>query len=149
MRGCLSDIIHYNHSAISTSSKMSSRVMGSAMRSKTSSSSTSNLFCTFVRLRDLFLTSNRYNFDSFDHVELCTCAQPLCNKAMRASIAPNFFAIYIFALTITTIFWYYNLIIQNCFVHNIDNEISAIEKLISKRYLLRNFNYVTEKLNVK
>lgn len=101
MRGCLSDIIHYNHSAILTSSKLSTKILSSNARIKSSSTRTSNFYCTLVRLRDLFLTSNRYNFDSFDHIELCTCVQSLCNNAKQML---NTSKIYLFVLAVTILF---------------------------------------------
>ncbi|KAH7730725.1 Collagen alpha-4(VI) chain, partial [Aphelenchoides avenae] len=65
MRGCMSDIVHYNRSVIRGS--MDSDV------------------CYLVRLRDLFVTSERYSFDSADHVEMCTCQKTMCNAATSTS----------------------------------------------------------------
>uniref|UniRef100_A0AC34QWX5 Uncharacterized protein n=1 Tax=Panagrolaimus sp. JU765 TaxID=591449 RepID=A0AC34QWX5_9BILA len=58
MRGCMSDIIHYNRSVIRDYPG-----------------------CYPVRLRDLFISSERYAFDPLDSVELCPCAKPFCNSA--------------------------------------------------------------------
>ncbi|KAK0410238.1 hypothetical protein QR680_005019 [Steinernema hermaphroditum] len=58
MRGCMSDILHYNHSVVRTHSS-----------------------CYLVRLRDLFVSSDRYGFDTSDTVQLCTCFDNLCNAA--------------------------------------------------------------------
>ncbi|TKR61137.1 hypothetical protein L596_028290 [Steinernema carpocapsae] len=62
MRGCMSDILHYNHSVVRTHSS-----------------------CYLVRLRDLFVSSDRYGFDTSDTVQLCTCFDGLCNSAGRIS----------------------------------------------------------------
>uniref|UniRef100_A0A0N5BDZ9 Caenorhabditis elegans ly-6-related family-containing protein n=1 Tax=Strongyloides papillosus TaxID=174720 RepID=A0A0N5BDZ9_STREA len=58
MRGCLSDILHYNRTVVRE-----------------------NPNCYHVRLRDLFVSSDRYSFEPTDNVMLCTCANKLlCNS---------------------------------------------------------------------
>ncbi|CEF69201.1 Caenorhabditis elegans ly-6-related family-containing protein [Strongyloides ratti] len=57
MRGCLSDILHYNRTVVRE-----------------------NPNCYHVRLRDLFVSSDRYSFEPTDNVMLCTCSNKLlCN----------------------------------------------------------------------
>uniref|UniRef100_A0AC35TQH5 Protein sleepless n=1 Tax=Rhabditophanes sp. KR3021 TaxID=114890 RepID=A0AC35TQH5_9BILA len=59
MRGCVSDLIHINRTVIREHPN-----------------------CYNVRLRDLFVTSDRYSFEAADHVMLCTCASnSLCNAS--------------------------------------------------------------------
>uniref|UniRef100_A0A0R3RPK2 Protein quiver n=1 Tax=Elaeophora elaphi TaxID=1147741 RepID=A0A0R3RPK2_9BILA len=60
LRGCMSDIIHYN---------------------QTLSALGATNACTFVRLRDLFISTERYLFESSDKVQLCACHKDLCNTA--------------------------------------------------------------------
>uniref|UniRef100_A0A0M3IJS0 Activin_recp domain-containing protein n=1 Tax=Ascaris lumbricoides TaxID=6252 RepID=A0A0M3IJS0_ASCLU len=62
LRGCMSDILHYNQ----TIARLSS----------------SN-FCAVVRMRDLFVSTERYLFEPSDHVQLCTCHTGLCNSAIQ------------------------------------------------------------------
>lgn len=56
----MSDIIHYNRSVIRDYPG-----------------------CYSVRLRDLFISSERYAFDPHDNVELCPCNKPYCNPSTR------------------------------------------------------------------
>jgi len=75
--------------------------------------------CSLVRLRDLFVTSDRYAFDAHDHIvsitflrsicqlslthcfnfkELCTCTKSLCNNAHPASIQASVLWTALFAI---------------------------------------------------
>jgi len=77
MRGCMSDIIHYNRSVVRDYPG-----------------------CYSVRLRDLFISSERYAFDSFDSVELCPCSKPFCNPA--APRVPSFVVLTLAAIFLLT-----------------------------------------------
>uniref|UniRef100_A0A0N5A6F9 UPAR/Ly6 domain-containing protein n=1 Tax=Parastrongyloides trichosuri TaxID=131310 RepID=A0A0N5A6F9_PARTI len=70
MRGCLSDILHYNRTVVRE-----------------------NPNCYHVRLRDLFVSSDRYSFEATDNVMLCTCANKLlCNSGFsRIKMIGNMF----------------------------------------------------------
>ncbi|VDK41747.1 unnamed protein product [Gongylonema pulchrum] len=56
----MSDIMHYNQSLTVLSDSDS---------------------CAAVRLRDLFVSTERYLFESTDQVHLCTCHKDFCNSA--------------------------------------------------------------------
>ncbi|KAI1719818.1 ly-6-related protein [Ditylenchus destructor] len=80
MRGCLSDILHYNRTAVRIyDHSSSSSVMGGGTNGRSGSSS----HCSRIRLRDLFISSDRYAFDTHDFVKLCACLRPLCNSAAK------------------------------------------------------------------
>lgn len=87
MRGCLSDIIHFNRTAIRiydyAAAKSAAGSSTDHERSATANRHTvgSFTFCTFVQLRDLFVSSERYAFEKGDQAELCTCVRALCNAA--------------------------------------------------------------------
>ncbi|KAI3422438.1 hypothetical protein GPALN_012947 [Globodera pallida] len=67
MRGCLSDIIHHNRTAVR---------FGELGRTTKSGAT----ICSAIRLRDLFISSDRYAFDPHDHIELCACIRSNCNS---------------------------------------------------------------------
>lgn len=97
MRGCLSDIIHFNRTAIRIydyAAKSSSIMDYSSNQQKDRNLINSFTFCTFVRLRDLFVSSERYAFEKGDQVELCTCIKSLCNNSTT-----NIRAIYLYLMT--------------------------------------------------
>ncbi|KAL7073133.1 hypothetical protein ACQ4LE_007388 [Meloidogyne hapla] len=70
MRGCLSDIIHHNRTAV--------RFGELSRTTKTGAN-----ICTAIRLRDLFVSSDRYGFDPHDHVDLCACIRTDCNSVQK------------------------------------------------------------------
>ncbi|KAL3082829.1 hypothetical protein niasHS_010631 [Heterodera schachtii] len=70
MRGCLSDIIHHNRTAVR---------FGELARTAKSGAT----ICSAIRLRDLFISSDRYAFDAHDHIELCACIRSNCNSATK------------------------------------------------------------------
>uniref|UniRef100_A0A7E4VQ52 Protein sleepless n=1 Tax=Panagrellus redivivus TaxID=6233 RepID=A0A7E4VQ52_PANRE len=65
MRGCMSDIIHYNRSVLRD-----------------------DRACYDVRLQNLFVTSNVYAFEPHDKVTICPCHKPYCNSAPSATSLP-------------------------------------------------------------
>ncbi|MCP9264499.1 BMA-ODR-2 [Dirofilaria immitis] len=60
LRGCMSDIIHYNQTLTALGVTNA---------------------CTFVKLHDLFISTERYLFENSDQVQLCACHKDLCNTA--------------------------------------------------------------------
>uniref|UniRef100_A0A914HII1 Uncharacterized protein n=1 Tax=Globodera rostochiensis TaxID=31243 RepID=A0A914HII1_GLORO len=68
MRGCLSDIIHHNRTAVRFGELGKTTKSGATI-------------CSAIRLRDLFISSDRYAFDPHDHIELCACIRSNCNSA--------------------------------------------------------------------
>jgi len=73
----MSDIIHYNRSVVRDYPG-----------------------CYSVRLRDLFISSERYAFDPLDSVELCPCSKPFCNPA--APRVPSFVVLTLAAIFLLT-----------------------------------------------
>lgn len=84
LRGCLSDIIHHNRTAIRSISTSTSRT-----------SRTETQLCKTLRLQDLFINSDSNAFDRDDHVDFCTCFNTECNSGPKSR---NTFAIMIFSL---------------------------------------------------
>uniref|UniRef100_A0A183CCV8 Protein quiver n=1 Tax=Globodera pallida TaxID=36090 RepID=A0A183CCV8_GLOPA len=78
MRGCLSDIIHHNRTAVR---------FGELGRTTKSGAT----ICSAIRLRDLFISSDRYAFDPHDHIELCACIRSNCNSARPKFCTKNAF----------------------------------------------------------
>uniref|UniRef100_A0AC35FMA2 Uncharacterized protein n=1 Tax=Panagrolaimus sp. PS1159 TaxID=55785 RepID=A0AC35FMA2_9BILA len=70
MRGCMSDIIHYNRSIVRDYPG-----------------------CYSVRLRDLFVSSDRYAFEPHDQVELCPCHKQYCNGSTKTTQTTPYFLI--------------------------------------------------------
>ncbi|VDM99619.1 unnamed protein product [Thelazia callipaeda] len=60
LRGCMSDIIHYNQTLA---------VLGVTNT------------CAIVGLRDLFVSNERHLFESTDRVQLCACHKDFCNSS--------------------------------------------------------------------
>jgi len=67
LRGCMGDVLNYNESAVRGLS--------------------SHAVCRHVRLRDLFLSHERYSFEASDHVQLCSCHHGQCNSSATATIS--------------------------------------------------------------
>uniref|UniRef100_A0A1I8EW22 Uncharacterized protein n=1 Tax=Wuchereria bancrofti TaxID=6293 RepID=A0A1I8EW22_WUCBA len=78
LRGCMSDIIHYN---------------------QTLSALGATNACTVVRLRDLFISTERYLFENSDQAQLCACHSDLCNLA-PSTISIHFLIYLIYFLLI-------------------------------------------------
>lgn len=98
MRGCLSDILHYNRTVVRE-----------------------NPNCYHVRLRDLFVSSDRYSFEPTDNVMLCTCSNKLlCNTGSS-----------IYSRSRKTIKNFYKFIMKNLF--------STIGKEIHLDWRIKNF----------
>jgi len=72
MRGCLSDIQHYNRTAIRLFDYQPSSLMGDDRvhegRSSSNGRELGSSVCSLIRLRDLFASSDRFAFDAHDHV---------------------------------------------------------------------------------
>ncbi|KAF7638363.1 hypothetical protein Mgra_00002045 [Meloidogyne graminicola] len=126
MRGCLSDIIHHNRTAV--------RFGELSRTTKTGAN-----ICTAIRLRDLFVSSDRYGFDPHDHVDLCACIRSECNstkRKMTTGIIP-FIGLLIISLLISL---FPTKIIQlnfeeiNKINNNNNNNIIINEKLIQIIY---------------
>lgn len=109
MRGCLSDIIHFNRTAIRIydySAKSSTSMMNFERTNNNNPQRNfygSYTFCTFIRLRDLFVGLERYAFEKGDQIELCTCIKSLCNHSTRSTTNLNYLKLLLFSITI--IWW--------------------------------------------
>nr|CAD2204244.1 unnamed protein product [Meloidogyne enterolobii] len=133
MRGCLSDIIHHNRTAV--------RFGELSRTTKTGAN-----ICTAIRLRDLFVSSDRYGFDPHDHVDLCACIRSDCNFAQRRGFI-NFLPF--FGLLICSLFYLLpkrilnnqtNIFKNNCNINNNYEEDDDEEKInkiikIKKKYI--------------